>query len=129
MQGALLSSHMQILRIVAFQKAQSCISAMVFSIANYWNIRIQSTCTAEHTYKSAMLSCILGHFTSLLVFPKGAVIKVQNVQPQVSFYSIVLLASKEETINQSQVVEWVVQPQHFKIEGSGTLKGKQLSRG
>jgi len=57
---------------------------------------------------------------------KGAVINVLNPQHQESFYSTLFLVPKNGgqmrlVINLKRLNEWV-EPQHFKMEGMGTLK-------
>jgi len=57
---------------------------------------------------------------------KGAVTKVPDPQPQESFYSTLFLVPKKggqmrPVINLKRLNEWV-EPQHFKMEGLGTLR-------
>ena len=57
---------------------------------------------------------------------KGAVISIPNPQPEGSFYSTLFLIPKKggqmrPVINLKRLNEWV-KPQHFKMEGIGTLK-------
>ena len=57
---------------------------------------------------------------------KGAITKVMNPNLHVNFYSILFLVSKKggkmrPVINLEKLNGWV-EPQHFKIEGMGTLK-------
>ena len=57
---------------------------------------------------------------------KGAVVKVLNPQHQESFYSTLFLVPKKggqmrPVINLKRLNKWV-EPQHFKMEGMGTLK-------
>ena len=57
---------------------------------------------------------------------KGVVVRICNPQPQESFYSTLFLVPKKRdqmrsVINLKKLNEWVT-PQHFKMEGMGTLK-------
>ena len=57
---------------------------------------------------------------------KGAVTQVHNPQPQGSFYPTLFLVPKKggqmrPVINLKKLYEWVI-PQHFKMEGMGTLR-------
>ena len=77
------------------------------------------------TMCSAEQSLLIQEEVSTLI-EKGAVTQVHNPQPQGSFYSILFLIPKKggqmrPVINLKKLNEWVI-PQHFKMEGMGTLR-------
>ena len=74
---------------------------------------------------SAEQSLLMQEEVSTLL-EKGAVIRVDNPQPQGNFYSTLFLVPKKggqmrPVINLKNLNEWVA-PQHFKMEGMGTLR-------
>ena len=74
---------------------------------------------------SAEQSCLIQEEVGTLV-EKGAITQVHDPQPQGCFYSTLFLVPKKggqmrPVINLKKLNEWVV-PQHFKMEGMGTLK-------
>ena len=77
------------------------------------------------TMCSAEQSLLIQEEVSTLI-EKGAVTQVHNPQPQGSFYSTLFLVPKKggqmrPVINLKKLNEWVI-PQHFKMEGMGTLR-------
>ena len=74
---------------------------------------------------SAEQSMLIQEEVSTLV-EKGAVTQIHNPQPQGGFYSTLFLVPKKggqmrPVINFKKLNEWVT-PQHFKMEGMGTLR-------
>ena len=77
------------------------------------------------TMYSAEQSLLIQEEVSTLI-EKGAVTQVHNPQPQGNFYSTLFLVPKKggqmrPVINLKKLNEWVI-PQHFKMEGMGTLR-------